>query len=68
VSYDYDTNFYACTRLDSTDTTITDCTVAVSKGAIQAKQLYFCDMRQLTDTSSTRTCACRTRPRAPPPC
>jgi hypothetical protein len=50
VSYDYDTtNFYACTRLDSTDTTITDCNVAVTKGAIAAKYLNFCDMRRLGD-------------------
>jgi hypothetical protein len=49
VSYDYDTNFYACTRLDSTDATITTCDVAVSRGTIQAKQLNFCDMRRLSD-------------------
>ncbi|MFL5350383.1 MAG: DUF1585 domain-containing protein [Hyalangium sp.] len=49
VSFDYDTNFFACTRLDSTDATITDCNAAVTKSAIQAKQLYFCDMRRLGD-------------------
>ena len=49
VSFDYDTNFFACTRLDTTDTTITSCDVAVTKGAIAAKQLFFCDMRRLSD-------------------
>ncbi|MFT3710764.1 MAG: DUF1585 domain-containing protein [Archangium sp.] len=47
VSFDYSTDNYTCTRLDSTDTTITDCTLAVSKGAILDKQLYFCDMRRV---------------------
>jgi hypothetical protein len=47
VSYDYDTNFYACTRLNTTDTTITNCDVAVTKGAIPAKHLNFCDMRRI---------------------
>ncbi len=46
VSYDYDTNFYTCTRLDVTDTTITSCDVAVTKGALAADLLYFCDMRR----------------------
>ncbi len=32
VSFDYDTNFYACTRLDSTDATLTDCATAVHQG------------------------------------
>ncbi len=49
VSYDYDTNFYACTRLDSTDTTVTTCDVAVTKGLVPDKHLYFCDMRRLAD-------------------
>lgn len=46
VSYDYDTSFYTCTQLDLTDTTITDCATAVSKGALPDKYLYFCDMRR----------------------
>ncbi|MDY7227095.1 DUF1585 domain-containing protein [Hyalangium rubrum] len=49
VSYDYDTNFFACTRLDSTDTTVTSCDVAVTKGLVPAKHLNFCDMRRLGD-------------------
>jgi hypothetical protein len=49
VSYDYDTNFYACTRLDTTDATINSCDVAVTRGVVQAKHLYFCDMRRLGD-------------------
>ncbi|MFL5353860.1 DUF1585 domain-containing protein [Archangium sp.] len=53
VSWDYDTNFYACTRLDQnpTDTTITSCDAAVAKGRLDAKYLYFCDMRRLSATS-----------------
>jgi hypothetical protein len=49
VSYDYDTNFYACARLDTTDTTVTSCEIAVTKGLVQARHLYFCDMRRLSD-------------------
>lgn len=49
VSYDYDTNFFACTRLDSLDGTVTSCEVAVSKGLVQSKHLNFCDMRRLGD-------------------
>ncbi len=52
VSFDYSTDNYTCTRLDSTDATITDCSVAVTKGAIADKQLYFCDMRRV-GTAST---------------
>ncbi len=52
VSFDYSTDNYTCTRLDATDATITDCTVAVTKGALQDKQLYFCDMRRV-GTAST---------------
>ena len=44
VSFDYDTNFYACTAL----TGATSCDDAVSKGMLPAKQLYFCDMRRGT--------------------
>ena len=46
VSWDYDTNFYRCEALNTTDTTITSCDLAVSKGRITAKHLYFCDMRR----------------------
>ncbi|MFO0593730.1 MAG: DUF1585 domain-containing protein [Myxococcaceae bacterium] len=46
VSFDYSTDNYTCTQLNTTDTTITDCTLAVSKGAIPDKHLYFCDMRR----------------------
>lgn len=48
VSYDYDTNYYACTRLDVTDATITSCDAAVTKGALPDKHLYFCDLRRDT--------------------
>ena len=47
VSFDYSTDNYTCSRLDLTDATITDCNVAVTKGAIADKQLYFCDMRRV---------------------
>ncbi len=46
VSYDYDPGFYACTRLDATDATITSCDVAVTKGVLAPELLYFCDMRR----------------------
>ncbi|WP_407653811.1 DUF1585 domain-containing protein [Archangium lipolyticum] len=48
VSWDYDTTYYRCDRLDQnpTDATITSCELAVSKGRIPAKYLYFCDMRR----------------------
>ncbi|SEM58530.1 hypothetical protein SAMN05444354_11924 [Stigmatella aurantiaca] len=49
VSYDYDTNYFACTRLDATDASVTSCEVAVTKGLVPAKRLYFCDMRRLSD-------------------
>ncbi|PTL77187.1 DUF1585 domain-containing protein [Vitiosangium sp. GDMCC 1.1324] len=48
VSWDYDTNYYTCTRLDQTptDATITSCEVAVARGRIPARYLFFCDMRR----------------------
>ncbi|HKP60443.1 MAG TPA: DUF1553 domain-containing protein [Polyangiales bacterium] len=42
VSFDYDTNVYACTAL----TGATSCTDAVTKGMLEAKHLFFCDMRR----------------------
>lgn len=48
VSFDYSLDNYACTRLDATDATITDCPTAVTRGAIPDKHLYFCDMRRVT--------------------
>jgi hypothetical protein len=42
VSFDYDDNLYKCTAIADA----TSCTDAVSKGALQAKQLFFCDMRR----------------------
>lgn len=48
VSFDYSLDNYTCTRLNMTDATITDCDVAVTRGAIPDKHLYFCDMRRVT--------------------
>jgi hypothetical protein len=42
VSFDYDTNIYACTALPGA----TSCDDAVGKGLLDAKYLYFCDMRR----------------------
>jgi hypothetical protein len=42
VSFDYDTNIYACTAL----TGATSCDDAVGKGLLDAKYIYFCDMRR----------------------
>jgi hypothetical protein len=44
VSFDYDTTIYACTALP----TATSCSDAVSKGLLDAKLLFFCDMRRGT--------------------
>ncbi|WP_309242979.1 DUF1585 domain-containing protein [Hyalangium versicolor] len=51
VSFDYDTNFFTCTRLDSTDTTLDSCekAIAAKSGGIADKDAYFCDMRLLGD-------------------
>ncbi len=48
VSFDYSLDNYACSRLDASDATITDCAVAVTRGSIPDKHLYFCDMRRVT--------------------
>jgi hypothetical protein len=42
VSFDYDDNLYRCTAL----TGATSCADAVTKGLLQAKQIFFCDMRR----------------------
>ena len=42
VSFDYDNNLYACTAL----TGATSCADAVTKGLLEAKHLFFCDMRR----------------------
>ncbi len=47
VSFDYSTDNYTCTRLNMTNTAITDCASAVTAGAIPDKHLYFCDMRRV---------------------
>jgi hypothetical protein len=44
VSFDYDNTIYACSAL----TGATSCNDAVSKGLLEAKYLYFCDMRRAT--------------------
>lgn len=47
VSFDYSADNYTCTRLNMTNTAITDCASAVTAGAIPDKHLYFCDMRRV---------------------
>ena len=47
VSFDYSADNYTCTRLNMTNTAITDCATAVSAGAIPDTHLYFCDMRRV---------------------
>jgi hypothetical protein len=42
VSFDYDTNVYACSAL----TGATSCADAISKGELEPKHLFFCDMRR----------------------
>jgi len=44
VSFDYDTNVYACAALSGAS----DCNDAQSKGLLPAKHLFFCDMRRST--------------------
>ncbi|MGA9521051.1 MAG: DUF1585 domain-containing protein [Myxococcaceae bacterium] len=53
VSYDYDVAMYQCTRLDDKDSTVTSCSVAVTKGLLADEELYFCDMRR-DSANSTR--------------
>ena len=48
VSYDYNPADYRCTQLDVADPTVTSCTLAVSKGLVPAKHLYYCDMQRDT--------------------
>jgi len=50
VSWDYDSNFYGCIRLDENpvDATLTSCQLAVDKGRLPAKHLLFCDMRRVS--------------------
>lgn len=42
VSFDYDTNLYACAALSGAS----DCNDAQTRGMLPAKHLYFCDMRR----------------------
>ncbi len=42
VSFDYDSNVYACTAL----TGASSCNEAVTNGTLEAKHLFFCDMRR----------------------
>ncbi|HSP81194.1 MAG TPA: DUF1585 domain-containing protein, partial [Myxococcaceae bacterium] len=53
VSWDYDTSYYRCERLDQNpaNASITSCEEAESQGRIDAKYRYFCDMRRLSDGS-----------------
>ena len=55
VSFDYSTDNYTCTQLNLTNTAITDCTTAVSLGAIPDKHLFFCDMRRIGAMGVRRT-------------
>ena len=50
VSWDYDTNFYTCERLDLTPTNpaIKTCQDAIAATRLQDKDLYFCDMRRIS--------------------
>lgn len=56
VSFDYSTDNYTCTNLAATDATVTDCNVAVTKGKIVSKQLYFCDMRRVSNVLKPHLC------------
>lgn len=56
VSFDYSTDNYTCTRLDTADTSVTSCDLAVSKGKIDARQLYFCDMRRVSGVLHPHLC------------
>jgi len=53
VSWDYDLNFFRCARLDEDpvtkviDPTIDSCAVAQTRGRLNDKYMYFCDMRRL---------------------
>ena len=63
VSWDYDTTlYYQCDRLDfladgkTVDPTINSCAKAVSAGKIDAKYLYFCDMRRVGTVLAPHMC------------
>ncbi len=53
VSWDYDTSYFRCERLDQnpTNATITSCEEAEGQGRIDPKYRYFCDMRRRSDGS-----------------
>jgi hypothetical protein len=61
VSWDYDSNFYRCTRVSPTapaDPAKTNlCEAAVAQGLIVPKYLYFCDMQRLTSGAQAGTLA-----------
>lgn len=65
VSYDYSTDLYACTELVGA----ADCAAAVSGGLLEAKLLYYCDMRRVTagQTSSLKPFKCLPDPNRPQP-
>ncbi|PTL81815.1 DUF1585 domain-containing protein [Vitiosangium sp. GDMCC 1.1324] len=55
VSWDYNGNFYTCTRLDTADATLDSCAKASAANLLGTggKYLYFCDMRRVTVSGST---------------
>jgi hypothetical protein len=64
VSWDYDTNFYRCDRLDlisstptpTYDSTINSCAEAKNRGRLDDKLMYFCDMRRVSGALVPHLC------------
>ena len=52
VSFDYDSNIYACTAL----TGASSCADAVTKGLMPEKHLFFCDMRRAASGLAPSLC------------
>ncbi|WP_224243093.1 DUF1549 domain-containing protein [Hyalangium gracile] len=63
VSFDYDTNFYACERLDATNANITSCDASMLRLAgKEEKYGYFCDMRWLASDRKLHPYLCKPDP------
>lgn len=67
VSWDYDTNFYTCNRLDQnpTNTNIKTCQDALNAGRLGTGEqlgeyIYFCDMRRVGSVLVPHLCTPRT--------
>ncbi|WP_386981521.1 DUF1585 domain-containing protein [Archangium violaceum] len=65
VSWDYDTNFYTCTRLDRDASNnpisgVTSCETAIDKDSTLAPFRYFCDMRLVGTALVPHKCVPRT--------